>query len=182
MKKCRSCQKEIDDKAKKCPYCQEKQGNWAQRHPILTGILGIIAFMFVVGAVSGAGNSGTSNKADTTPNAVEEAMGANENSQDVATSETPSQKNAVRKADSYLSISGFSRDGLIKQLEFDQFSTEDATYAVDSVDADWNEQAAKKAKSYLDISGFSRDGLIDQLKFDGFTSEEAAYGVDAAGL
>lgn len=95
-----------------------------------------------------------------------------------------SQQGAVRKAQDYLSISGFSRLGLIHQLvSFDQFSTEDATYAVDSLNVNWNEQAGRKAKDYLSISGFSRAGLINQLvSFDQFTPAQAAYGASAVGL
>jgi hypothetical protein len=58
-----------------------------------------------------------------------------------------------------------------------EFSNEDATWGVDSLNADWNEQAAKKAKSYLEFQSFSRSGLIDQLLFEGFTPEQAEYGV-----
>jgi hypothetical protein len=93
-----------------------------------------------------------------------------------------SQQNAVRKAKSYLDISGFSRQGLISQLEYDNFSTEDATFAVDSITVDWNAQAVKKAKSYFDTSGFSHSGLIDQLEYDGFTPVQAAHGATGAGL
>jgi hypothetical protein len=63
-------------------------------------------------------------------------------------------------------MSGFSRDGLIKQLEFEKFSNEDAIYALDNINTDWNKQAERKAKSYLDMSGFSRDSLIKQLEFE----------------
>lgn len=94
---------------------------------------------------------------------------------------TMGQKNALSKAGDYLTISGFSHDGLISQLEFEGFSTEEATYAADNCGADWNEQAAKKAQEYLDVSSFSRSGLIDQLKFEGFTDEQAEYGVTAVG-
>lgn len=94
---------------------------------------------------------------------------------------TMGQKNALSKAKSYLGFTAFSYTGLISQLEFDGFSTEDSTYAVDNCGADWNEQAAKKAKSYLDFTSFSRDGLIDQLLFDGFTNEQAEYGVTKVG-
>jgi hypothetical protein len=93
-----------------------------------------------------------------------------------------SQQNAVRKAEIYLSYAAFSRKGLIDQLEYDNFSTEDAIFAVDHVTVDWNEQAAKKAKIYLSYSAFSRGGLIDQLEYDGFTPAQAAYGVAATGL
>lgn len=98
-----------------------------------------------------------------------------------ADSATMGEKNALDKANSYLRISSFSYKGLIEQLEFEGFSTEESTYAADNCGADWNEQAAKKAQSYLYISSFSRQGLIEQLEFDGFTSEEAEYGVKSVG-
>ncbi len=95
---------------------------------------------------------------------------------------TVSQQNAKRSAESYLDFTAFSHSGLIDQLEFEGFSTEDATWAVDRLDVDWNEQAAKSAGSYLEFSAFSRSGLIDQLLFEGFTQEQAEYGVDQTGL
>lgn len=94
---------------------------------------------------------------------------------------TTGQRNALEKAKSYLNISAFSYSGLIEQLEYEGFPSEEAAYGVDSCGADWNEQAAKKARSYLNISAFSYSGLIEQLEYEGFTSEEAAYGVDSCG-
>jgi hypothetical protein len=99
-----------------------------------------------------------------------------------APSETVSQKNALKKAESYLRFSAFSRGDLIDQLVYNQFSTEDATWAVDHVKVDWNEQAAKKAKSYLEFSAFSRGDLIDQLLYNQFTPAQAEYGVSQSGL
>lgn len=90
---------------------------------------------------------------------------------------TTGQSNALSKAKSYLSFMAFSQSGLIEQLEYDGFTPDEATYAVDNCGANWNEQAAKKAQSYLDIMAFSRSGLIDQLEYDGFTAEQAEYGV-----
>jgi hypothetical protein len=81
----------------------------------------------------------------------------------------------------YLDYSAFSRTGLIGQLEFEGFSTADATFAVDYLEVDWFEQAALMAQQYLDYSSFSRQGLIDQLVFEGFTLEQATYGVTAVG-
>lgn len=95
---------------------------------------------------------------------------------------TVSQRNAVRTAKDYLDYTAFSRTGLIQQLEYEGFSTADATFAVDSIAVDWNQQAAKAAKAYLDYSGFSRSGLIDQLEYEGYTPTQAAYGATAAGL
>ncbi|WP_369821716.1 Ltp family lipoprotein [Pseudonocardia sp. EC080610-09] len=93
-----------------------------------------------------------------------------------------SRQNAVESAESYLDYSAFSRKGLIDQLEYEEFSTADATYAVDHVTVDWNEQAAKSAKSYMDYSSFSRGSLIDQLEFEGFTAAQAKHGADSVGL
>ncbi|WP_103382126.1 Ltp family lipoprotein [Pseudonocardia dioxanivorans] len=95
---------------------------------------------------------------------------------------TTSQANAVRKAESYLAFTAFSRKGLIKQLQYEKFSTADATYAVDHITVDWNEQADKKAESYMSFSAFSRDGLIKQLEYEGFTPAQAAHGAKSVGL
>lgn len=95
---------------------------------------------------------------------------------------TPGQQNATRKAADYLKFTAFSRTGLIKQLEFEKFTTDDATWAVDHVTVDWNDQAVKKAKSYLDMTSFSHPGLVDQLVFEGFTPEQAEHGATGAGI
>ena len=101
---------------------------------------------------------------------------------------TAAQRNAVRSANSYLQLSGFSRQGLIGQLssEFgDSYSVGDATVAVNSLSTDWNAQAARSAVSYLELSGFSCQGLIDQLSSefgDKYTVEQATYGATQAGI
>ena len=97
-------------------------------------------------------------------------------------SETVSQKNAVKKAKSYLGYSAFSHDGLVAQLEYEQFSHADAIYGADNSGANWNEQAAKKAKSYMDMSAYSRGSLIEQLKYEKFTQAQAEYGANSVGL
>lgn len=97
---------------------------------------------------------------------------------------TPGQENAIAKAQSYLSHSAFSKQGLIEQLVYSQFSQADATFAVEQIEAsgdvDWNEQAVKKAESYLSHSSFSLQGLIEQLEYTGFTAAEAQYGANTA--
>lgn len=97
-------------------------------------------------------------------------------------SETVSQRNAVRSARAYLDYSAFSRDGLVEQLEYEQFSYADAVYGADNSGADWYEQAAKSAEAYMEYSAFSRGSLIEQLKYDGFTQAQAEHGADAVGL
>jgi hypothetical protein len=93
-----------------------------------------------------------------------------------------SQQNALRAAKEYLDMTAYSHDGLIKQLEYEHYSAEDATYAADNVNADWNQQAAKAAKQYLDMTAYSHDSLVNQLEYEGYTATQAEYGVTAAGL
>ena len=94
-----------------------------------------------------------------------------------------SQQNAVRAAKQYLDYTAFSYTGLINQLvQGDGYTTEDATFAVNNITVDWNEQAAKAAQKYLDYTSFSHSGLINQLmQGDGYTAAQAAYGVAAVG-
>ncbi|UOY01842.1 Ltp family lipoprotein [Blastococcus sp. PRF04-17] len=90
------------------------------------------------------------------------------------------QENALRSAGQYLDYTSFSRTGLISQLEYEGYSTADATWAVDNLGVDWNQQAALKAAEYLDYTAFSRQGLVDQLIYEGFTAAEAEYGASQA--
>lgn len=87
---------------------------------------------------------------------------------------------ALESAQSYLSYSAFSKQGLYEQLRYEEFTESEARYAVDHVAADWKKQAVKSAKNYLSYSSFSKQGLIDQLIYEGFTPEEASYGADRA--
>ena len=128
----------------------------------------------------------TTTENDTTEVTKEESEKVTEevtedDTQDTKESMTMGQKNALSKAQDYLRFTAFSYSGLISQLEYEGFTKEEATYAVDNCGADWNEQAAKKAQDYIDITSYSRQGLIDQLKYEGFTSEQAEYGVTAVG-
>ena len=100
---------------------------------------------------------------------------------------TGPQNNAVRSAEQYLSMTGFSRNGLIHQLSSDAgdgYEISDATVAVDSLNIDWNQEAVKSAKQYLSMMGFSCKGLIKQLSSsagDKYTVDQATYGAKQAG-
>lgn len=96
--------------------------------------------------------------------------------------ETPGEANARQSAADYLDYSAFSRSGLIDQLEYEGYSTKDATYGTDAQHANWNDQAALSAKDYLDYDSFSRSGLIDQLMYEGYTQAQAEFGVNKVGL
>jgi len=100
---------------------------------------------------------------------------------------TGPQNNAARSAKQYLSMTGFSRGGLIHQLSSDAgdgYDISDATVAVDSLNIDWNQEAVKSAKEYLSMTGFSCKGLIEQLSSsagDKYTVDQATYGAKQAG-
>ena len=101
----------------------------------------------------------------------------------LSSSHTPTtgEQNALDSANRYLSFTAFSRTGLIDQLEYEGYTTQEAEYAADQCGADWMEQARKKAVNYLEVSAFSESGLIEQLEYEGFTHEQAAYGVSLCG-
>lgn len=94
---------------------------------------------------------------------------------------TMGEQNALKSAKKYLDFTAFSYSGLIKQLEYEGYTTEEATFAVDNCGADWYEQAVLSAKKYLEFTSFSRSGLIEQLEYEGFTEEQAEYGVEQNG-
>lgn len=69
MKTCKSCQTQIDEKAKKCPNCRADQRGWFRRHPILTVLLAL----FILGVVGGIAGSGKSKSTDTNSSSSQQA-------------------------------------------------------------------------------------------------------------
>lgn len=96
-------------------------------------------------------------------------------------STTMGQQNALKSAKSYLNYSAFSYLDLIEQLEYEKYTTEEATWAADNCGADWYAEALKAAKKYIDYSAFSYTDLIEQLKYEKFTEDQAKYGADYCG-
>lgn len=94
---------------------------------------------------------------------------------------TVGQKNALKSAENYLDFMAFSRKGLIRQLEFEGYSKQDATFAVDNVEVNWDEECYECAKNYLDIMAFSKSSLINQLEFEGYTDEQIDYAIKKVG-
>ena len=98
--------------------------------------------------------------------------------------ERRANRRAVQSAESYLAMSGFSKQGLYEQLSSsagEGFTQAQAQYAVDHVGADWNKEAVESARSYLEMMPMSRASLIEQLSSsagDGFTYEQALYAVN----
>jgi len=162
-------------------------------------IVGFLILLAIIGAIAG-GDKGNGNvvapaeenavagaASDTTANFEPSAKVGEESNTSGSVGLFGAQANAARSARDYLNMSGFSRRGLIEQLSSDAgngYTVADATAAVDSLDADWNEQAARSAKQYLDMTGFSCNGLIEQLSSDAgskYTKAQARYGATQAG-
>lgn len=110
-----------------------------------------------------------------------ETQTSNAHPNDNKSTATLGEINALRAAKNYLNTMPFSYSGLIEQLEFEGYTTSEATYAANNCGANWNEQAAKAAKNYLRLMPFSREELIDQLEFEGYTHSQAVYGAEAVG-
>lgn len=141
------------------------------------GCLTAIVVVLVLGIIGGFSDTGSTSTTVSKPSTAASSSISRSSEPEL----TMGQRNALRAAANYLSAMAFSHDGLIKQLEYEGYSTEDATYAADHCGADWNEQAAKSAKNYLNAMSFSRLGLIQQLEYEGFTASQAEYGASANG-
>lgn len=206
MKACSACGVEIAKSAKACPHCGAKNKKpiykkwwfWLIIIFILIGALGSSsdepehpeedASAVVSDIIPETADTEEKSTVDETKNSeifidneIKEKQTEIETKPDDSAGLSISQINALASAKSYLSFSAFSHQGLVDQLEFEKFSTEDAVFAADHCGADWDEQALKSAKSYLGFSAFSYSGLIDQLEFEGFTPEQATYGADNCG-
>ena len=77
-----------------------------------------------------------------------------------------------------------SKQGLYNQLisEYgEKFTAEEAQYAVDNLEVDYNENALKCAKNYQETMSMSPAAIYDQLVSEygeKFTPEEAQYAID----
>lgn len=197
MTNCKACGHEIAKSAKACPACGAKN-----KKPFFKKWWFWVIVVLLLGSLGSTGNdtehegtvnSGT-NITETTPSVgnaegtkpsietqPEETLPVETKATEPEVELTTEQKNALKSAKNYLSFSAFSYEGLINQLEFEQYTHEDAVFAADNCGADWNEQALKSAKNYLDFSAFSYKGLIKQLEFEKYTKEQATYAADHCG-
>jgi hypothetical protein len=135
-------------------------------------------------ASSTSGSSGLQTVTASSSTASASAVASSSSAPDL----TESQQNAVSAATSYLQLGGFSKQGLIDQLDSsagDGYSVQDATVAVDSLSVDYNAEAVRSARSYLQESSFSCQGLIQQLDSsagDQYTQAQATYAATTVGL
>lgn len=82
-------------------------------------------------------------------------------SKKAADSGNSEQRRAIKTAESYLSFTAFSKQGLIDQLEYEGYPADIAAYAAENCGADWDVQAAAKALEYLQYTSFSYSGLVE---------------------
>lgn len=109
---------------------------------------------------------------------AEEAEKARAKEEQEAESISSEQSRAQSMAQRYLRTMSFSKSGLKEQLVFEGFNDNDAQWAVDNIDVDWNDQAVKKAEDYARLMDMSNQGIYDQLIFEGFSPEQAQHGID----
>lgn len=93
-------------------------------------------------------------------------------------------KSALKKAQMYSDTMSMSKVGLYEQLTSEygeKFTEEAAQYAIDNIEANWNENALKKAKTYQETMSMSKNAIYDQLISEygeKFTVDEAKYAID----
>lgn len=198
--KCQKCGKEFEGKF--CPECGEPSAQTVSQQETAKALgettqkpkkkkmgkgcliaVCVVLALAIIGAIAGGGATETPSSASEPDSTVQSTVvsSQNEETESAFANETTGQKNAREAAANYLSFMAFSHDGLIQQLEYEGYTTEEATYAADNCGADWNEQALKSAKTYLNNMAFSYTGLIEQLKYEKFTDEQATYGADNCG-
>lgn len=105
MKKCKHCQSEIDIKATKCPHCQSDLRNWFRRHPIWTGIIGLLVFSYILGSASTTINSPTSEKRFTDL-ITESKKALNETNQQATVQELPTETPKPKTWETVIELSG----------------------------------------------------------------------------
>ena len=147
-----------------------------------TKILAAIgAFFLIVLAVGGlvGGQDSTGNPvAAPTNSASGEGTGAP--SADAVPQE---YRNALQKAEIYSDTMYMSKQGIYDQLvsEYgENFPAEAAQYAVDNLQADYNQNALNKAKIYYEDMAMSKQAVWDQLVSEygeKFTEEQADYAI-----
>ena len=195
--KCTECGKEISDKATTCPNCGapiistadsnrehsynfEKAPKEKKKGSCLKTILiffGVIIILGIVGSMLGGSKESSNSEAISDSAAVDDTVEEDNT--------IPSEyKSALIKANTYSDVMYMSKAAIYDQLTSEygeKFSVEAAQYAIDNVNADWNENALKKAQTYQKSMSMSPEAIRDQLTSDygeKFTAEEAAYAID----
>ena len=187
-KKCKYCKSEIDAEAKICPVCKKRQSG----HGCLTAILIAIAVIIVIFTMAMCSSSDDDNNTVVEP--TQQAQTSSENNAsatavpadptDEPEENVPTEyRSALNQAKTYSDMMHMSKQGIYDQLVSEyggQFTPEAAQYAIDNVDADWNQNALEKARTYQETMSMSPAAIRDQLISEygeKFTEEEADYAI-----
>lgn len=141
------------------------------------GCGGCLAFIIIMGIIFAACSATMVNEVDKELNNGNSEVEKDDNA-------SKGQKAALNSAKTYADTMNMSKDGIYEQLTSDagdQFSEEDAQYAVDHLKVDYKKNALESAKSYQDDQSMSKDAIYDQLISDAgdkFTEEQAQFAVD----
>ena len=170
-------------------------------------ILGALVVILLLGAMGGKKGSDNKETSASTEAAVEETKsieneevtptdaGAEEDKEQEATevAEEPAEpeddvssefKAALKSAQQYSDLMHMSKQAIYDQLisEYgNSFPEEAAQYAIDNVEANWEENALSKAEDYAKTMHMSKMGIYDQLISEygeQFTEDEAQYAID----
>ena len=103
------------------------------------------------------------------------------NSREYMIEMSTSQRNAVLKAYQEINSWHCGRDYLINEIlvSYDGYSVEDATFAVDHMKVDWEQQAISYAKE--NGRGESKNRLAEMLEYYGFDQNQIAKAIESVG-
>lgn len=151
------------------------------KRPIWKTALIVVAVLLVIGAFGSAGSDESSSapRSNQGGNVEQVKQPEPEPEPDVPRE----YKSALKKAETYSEKMHMSKQGIYDQLTSEygeQFSAEAAQYAIDNLQADFNENALEKAKTYQETMDMSPEAIRDQLTSEygeKFTKEEADYAI-----
>ncbi|MFC7252500.1 Ltp family lipoprotein [Bombilactobacillus mellifer] len=139
--------------------------------------------------ISNSDNKKTSHKShkkaqETNSSSEDSISDSSQSDSDTSESSIPADySNALKQANYYCNVQNMSEKSIHDQLVSDaggKFSEDAAKYALDHLNANWNENALKKAKSYQQDMAMSENDIREQLTSSAgekFTAEQADYAV-----
>lgn len=161
------------------------------KHKLFTFGLVSILLASGIGTLSGCSDEDSSSESSHTVTKVNHKKSSstnsesNEESSSGSKSKVPSEyENALATAKDYDEDQPMSKAGLLDQLtskDGEGFTQDAGQYAVDHLNADWNENALKCARNYLKEEHLSRSDVQEQLsssiddRGEGFTSDQVQY-------
>ena len=170
---CPSCGSSVSNRASACPHC----GRPFVRDTKIPLIIGVVIVIITLANILFAITSGSKDENSPKYNNAD----SYENQDNHSYVPKTGREGALAKAKEYLSLGGFSKDDLTKQLLYHNFSQSEVNYAISNCGANWSQQALIKAKEYLKVGGFSRESLILQLESHEFSPSEITYAINNCG-